>query len=116
MGDFQDQIGAYDDADVQVVALSADGEEGAREMMEEVDVAFPILYGLDVDEMEERIGTYVEKGGDREHLQPAQFILKPDGTVALACYSSGAVGRLGAGEALKKAQGAMEEEGEEKEE
>ena len=109
MGDFQDHIGAYDDADVQVVALSADGEEGARKMMEEVDVAFPILYGLDVEEMEERIGTYVEKGGEREHLQPAQFILAPDGTVALACYSSGKVGRLGAEEALDAAKDAREE-------
>lgn len=110
MGDFQDHIGAYDDADVQVVALSVDDEEGARKMMEEVDVAFPILYGLDVDEMEERIGAYVEKGGEREHLQPAQFILKPDGTVALACYSSGKVGRLGAEEALKETREAMEKE------
>lgn len=113
MGDFQEHIGTYDDKDVQVVALSADGEEGARKMMEEVDVAFPILYGLDVDEMEERIGAYVEKGGEREHLQPAQFILKPDGTVALACYSSGAVGRLDAEEALEKTRKAMEKEGEE---
>lgn len=109
MGDFQEHVGSYDDADVQIVALSADGEEGARKMMEEVDIAFPILYGLDVDEMEERIGTYVEKGGEREHLQPAQFILRPDGSVALACYSSGAVGRLGAEEALDEVRKVMEE-------
>lgn len=113
MGDFQEHVGSYDDADVQIVALSADGEEGARKMMEEVDVAFPILYGLDVDEMEERIGAYVETGGEREHLQPAQFILRPDGSVALACYSSGAVGRLGAEEALDEVRKAMEKEGEE---
>lgn len=113
MGDFQGHITAYDDADVQVMALSADREEEARKMMEEVDVAFPILYGLDVDEMEERIGTYVEKGGEKEHLQPAQFILRPDATVALACYSSGAVGRLGAEEALDEVRKAMEKEGEE---
>lgn len=114
MGDFQDHIGAYDDADVQVVALSVDDEEGAREMMEKVEAGFPLLYGLDVDEMEERIGAYVEKGGEREHLQPAQFILKPDGRVALASYSSGPVGRLDAEEALKETREAMEteEEGE----
>lgn len=110
MGDFQSHIGAYDDADVQVVALSVDDEEGAREMMEEVGAGFPLLYGLDVDEMEERIGAYVEKGGEREHLQPAQFILKPDGTVALASYSSGPVGRLDAEEALKETREAMEKE------
>lgn len=110
MGDFQDHIGAYDDADVQVVALSVDAEEGAREMMGKVEAGFPILYGLDVEEMEERIGAYVEKGGEREHLQPAQFILKPDGTVALASYSSGPVGRLDAEEALEETREAMEKE------
>lgn len=107
MGDFQEHIRSYDDADVQVVALSADDEEGARAMMEEVDASFPIAYGLDVDEMEERVGTYVQKGGEREHLQPAQFILKPDGTVVLASYSSGPVGRLGAEDALEETTSAM---------
>ena len=100
---------AYDEADVQIVALSADDEEGARSMKEEEDLSFPVLYGVDVDEMEETLGTYVQHG-DPEHLQPAQFILEPDGTLALACYSSGAVGRLSAEEALAFVKGARTRE------
>lgn len=92
---------AYDEAEVQIVALSSDDEEGARSMKEEEDLSFPVLYGVDVHEMEETLGTYVQHG-DPEHLQPAQFILEPDGTMALACYSSGAVGRLSADEALEQ--------------
>jgi len=42
---------------------------------------------------------YIEKG-DKTHLQPAQFVLDPDGRVRLAAYSSGPVGRLSAAEAL----------------
>lgn len=86
---------------MQIVALSADGEEGARSMKDEEDLSFPVLYGLDVDETEDEVGTYVQHG-ERDHLQPAQFILAPDGSIALACYSSGAVGRLAADEALDR--------------
>jgi peroxiredoxin len=85
---FAEHVDAYDDADVQIVALSADGEEGARKMQEEEGLSFPVLYGLDVDEMKEKLGLYIEHG-DRDHLQPA-------------CYSSGAVGRLRADEALDR--------------
>lgn len=100
----------FRDEGIRVVALTAEDEGGARKMKEAEGLDFDILYGLDVDEMEERIGAYVEKGGEREHLQPAQFILKPDGTVALASYSSGPVGRLDAEEALEETREAMEKE------
>jgi alkyl hydroperoxide reductase subunit AhpC len=36
----------------------------------------------------------------RPHLQPASFILGPDGRIAHVVYSSGKVGRLTAGDAL----------------
>lgn len=89
----------YEEAGVRVVALSADGEDGAREMASDENLSFPVLYGLDVDDMNERLGLYIEKG-DKTHLQPAQFVLDPDGRVRLAAYSSGPVGRLSAAEAL----------------
>lgn len=94
---------AFDEADVQIVALSADDEEGARSMSEKEDLAFPVLYGLDPDETRDTVGTYIEHG-KRDHLQPAQFILEPDGSIALACYSSGAVGRLKADEVLERVE------------
>lgn len=89
----------YEEADVRVVALSADGEEGARKVTSEEGLSFPVLYGLDVDDIKARFGLYIEKG-EKTHLQPAQFVLDPDGRVRFASYSSGAVGRLSAGEAL----------------
>lgn len=101
MAGFADQVDAFDEADVQIVALSADDEEGARAMSEQEDLAFPVLYGLDPDEIRDTVGTYIEHG-KRDHLQPAQFILEPDGSIALACYSSGAVGRLSAEEVLER--------------
>jgi peroxiredoxin len=98
----------YEQEDIRIVALSADPEAGARKMRMDGDLSFPILYGLGVDEMKKRYGLYIEKG-EKTHVQPAQFLLDPKGAVRLACYSSGAVGRLSAEEALNQAK-AMKEE------
>lgn len=68
-------------------------------MKEEEHLGFPVLYGLDVDDVRERFGTYVEKG-ERVYLQPTQLIVDPDGRITFASYSSGPVGRLTAEEAL----------------
>ena len=100
MAGIQDIYDEYRDADVRVVALSADGREGAREMEEDEGLDFPVLYGLDCKDVRDRFGIYIEKRTEKTHLQPAQFILDPDGTVRLASYSSGKVGRLDAREAL----------------
>lgn len=79
-------------------------------MVSDEDLSFPVLYALDVDEMRERLGLYIQKG-DRTHLQPAQFVLDPDGRVHLASYSSGAVGRLSAAEMLGVVEAARGRDG-----
>lgn len=103
MAGFEEKGEAFEEAGIQVVAFSADDEEGAGRMKDQEDLSFPVLYGIDVDEAEERLGVFVERG-ERTHLQPAQFILRPDGSVALSCYSSGAVGRLSAAEVLDRVE------------
>ena len=99
MAGLQEHLEAYREEDVHVVALSADDREAAREMAEEEDLDFSVLYGLDVKDIRDRYGLYIHEN-ERTHLQPAQFILDPEGNVQLASYSSGAVGRLDAEEAL----------------
>lgn len=82
------------------MAISADDRDGAVEMKEDEGLDFPVLYGVDVDDIRERMGLYIQKN-DVEHLQPAQFVLDPEGKVRYASYSSGKVGRLDAEEALE---------------
>jgi peroxiredoxin len=101
---FEEHAGAFLENDVRVVALSADPEEGAERMVEKEELSFPVLYGLDVDEMRDRLGLYVRKG-EKTHLQPAQLIVGPEGTIEFASYSSGKVGRLSAEEALEEVGG-----------
>ena len=104
MARYPDLLDELEETGADLVALSADDEEGARTMQDEVDADFTVAYGVDVDEMEERLGLYVNRG-ERTHLQPAQLILDQDGTVRFASYSSGKVGRLEAEEALEELRG-----------
>lgn len=100
MAGLQAELEDFREEGVQIVTLSADDEEGARTMKEEEGLDFPVLHSLDVDEIRDRFGLYVEKK-DRTHLQPAQLLVRPDGTIHLATYSSGKVGRLTASEVIE---------------
>lgn len=72
----------------------------AHPLMQRHRLSFPVAYGLHAHEIVEQVGAYT---GEHEvaYLQSTNFVLKPDGSVALALYSSGAVGRLSAGDTLK---------------
>lgn len=71
-------------------------------MKDDEGVEFPVLHGLDCEDVRDRFGVYIGEVDGRTHLQPTQFILDPKGVVRLASYSSGKVGRLGAREALEE--------------
>jgi len=91
---YQERLTDFDGANVQILALTAEGEEGARTMQEEVEPGFPILYGLDVEEMREKVGCYVTTDADPPFLHATGVLLDPEGRVRVVVYSSGAIGRL----------------------
>jgi len=100
LADFQQHSGEFEALGVPVVALSADNAENARGTVAKLGLSFPVLYDLDPEQTSRAIGCYVGVREGRAHLQPADFVLTPDGNVAHAVYSSGKVGRLTAEDAL----------------
>lgn len=100
MADFKQHQAEFDPLDAQIVALSADGEEEARGTVEQLGLEFRVLYGLDPEATSRAIGCYTGKHEGKPHIQPAAFILGPDGRIVHALYSSGRVGRLTASDAL----------------
>lgn len=98
LADFQRELHRFDDASVRVVALSADPEEEARETVEAHGIDFPVGYGLDPGRVRLEHGAYI--GDEGSFVQATGFVLRPGGTVELAVYSTGAVGRLIAADAL----------------
>ena len=96
--DFQRARGQLNELGAEVVALSVDSFEQAQQTVERHRLTFPVLYGLDAREMAKMIGAFINE--DPPYLQAAGFVLQPDGTVAVAVYSSGAIGRLVAADTI----------------
>ena len=90
--DFQRAREQLDELGAQVVALSVDSLEQAQQTVERHRLSFPVLYGLDAHQVEKTIGATINE--DPLYLQATGFVLRPDGTVAVAVYSSSAIGRL----------------------
>lgn len=102
MAGVRNRADELEDAGVRVVALSADGEDLACAMQRDEELAFAVLYGVDARDVERRFGIYTGDRNGRPFVQPAQFILDPDGVIRLASYSSGRTGRVSAEDALEE--------------
>lgn len=108
MADFAEHKTALDGLDVRVIALSTDDAAGAKAVVEKLNLKFPVLHGLDAADTSRLIGCYTGKHEGTPHVQPASFVLDPQGHLIHAVYSSGMVGRLTAEDALTLARGAQE--------
>jgi peroxiredoxin len=96
--DFQRAKAQLNELGAEVVALSVDSLEQAEQTVERHRLTFPVLYGLDAHEVAKMIGAYMNE--DPLYLQATGFVLRPNGTGAVAVYSSGAIGRLVAADTI----------------
>jgi peroxiredoxin len=87
---------------VDVVALSVDALDKAKETVEKLKLTFPVAYGLEAPADAEKIGAFWD--AQRKIIQPANFVLDSDHKVVDASYSIGPVGRITAGDALSHIQ------------
>lgn len=94
MADFEQHKASFDAIDTEIIALSADRNEEARESIDQLGLEFPVIHSLDPESTSRTIGSYTGTRQGRKHLQPAAFVLSQDGRVVHAVYSSGKVGRL----------------------
>lgn len=81
-----------------VVSISADGRDDAGTMVESHGLTFPVGHSASPPQLAELTGAFVHE--DPSYVQATGFILDPDGRVLLSTYSTGAVGRLTAPDAV----------------
>ncbi len=81
------------------MAVSVDTEVEAQKTIAEHALTYPVAYGASAQELGVLTGAFWED--KRRCLQATGFIIKADGTVAQALYSTGPIGRYTAAEALK---------------
>lgn len=99
MADFEEFIGKFTDKDVSIIAASSETLEEATETVAKSGVSYPVGYGLNPEEFASVFGAYWADD-DEPYLHATGFLLDPEGKVDIAVYSSGAIGRFTAEDAL----------------
>jgi peroxiredoxin len=98
LADFQAYMDRFNLENVDVIALSVDPLDKAKEMAERVNATFAIGYGLKVPEDADKVGAYWEDR--RKIIHATNFIIDSEKRVVDACYSIGPIGRIVAPDAL----------------
>lgn len=98
MADFQNKADDFRAAGIRLLAASVDAQDDASKIVRELQLSYPIGYGLSAEEVGASTGAYYEP--DKKYLHATGFIISPEGNVAAAVYSTGAAGRYTAGDAL----------------
>jgi len=94
LADFQRQYEAFKSEGVGLLAGSVDVLQNTLKMINDLNLSFPIAYGLNLQATISSIGGFYEP--EKQFLQPSGFLIRPGGSVEVAVYSSGPVGRLSA--------------------
>ncbi len=72
--------------------------EDAQKMVERRKLTFPLAYGMDAKKFAGMTGAFYDE--KKLFLHATGFIIRPDGTIEGAVYSTGPIGRLVAADAL----------------
>jgi peroxiredoxin len=102
LADFQSHVEEFKKENVDIVALSVDPLDKARETVDKLQLTFPVAYGLEAPRDADKIGAFWEER--RKIIHATNFILDEDGKVVDASYSIGPIGRIVAADALSHIQ------------
>ena len=89
---FAAEKGALDGLGVRVVALSVDDEATSAATAAKNHLLFPVGHSANADAVRAATGAFVNP--TPHYLQPAGFVLAPEGTVKAAVYATSAIGRM----------------------
>jgi peroxiredoxin len=88
----------FERRNILVVAGSIDTIDLAQQTRDKHEITFPLAYGMNVLEFARATGAHYH--AERGYLHATGFILKPDGTIQNAVYSTGPIGRLSPAECI----------------
>ena len=84
--------GALDGLGVKVVALSVDDESTSAATAAKNHLQFPVGHSVDAGAVAAATGAFVNR--NPHYLQPASFVLAPDGAMKAGVYATSAIGRM----------------------
>lgn len=98
LADFQERLNVFSEKGIKIIGASADNLEDAQKMVERRKLTFPVAYGMDAKGFADMTGAFYDE--KKLFLHATGFIIRPDGTIEGAVYSTGPIGRLAAADTL----------------
>ncbi len=108
MADFQDHFEDFKHHDTRLLAASVDPYEDAVKTASSLKLTYPVAFGLNAEEISRVSGAFYKE--EKRFLHATGFLLNRSGTVIVAVYSTGAIGRLTATDSLKLIKQLQKEE------
>jgi len=96
LGGFGENYSELQKLNTKVIAASTDNIDNSTAIA--ADLPFPVAYSAGKD-LGDKMGSWWEER--RGLIQPSDFVLNHEGKILSATYSSGPVGRLEGGDAVK---------------
>lgn len=93
MAAVQESIGLFDRLGIKVIAASTDDEYDARMTVDELNLTFPVGFGVSQDEIDALGAFDMERQGETI-IQPSEFLLWPGGEIAASLYATTQLGRM----------------------
>ena len=88
---------------IAVIAGNTEGRAETEQTQHDHGLSFPVAQGVPASAIE-KLGALTGVRRGVSHMQPCEFVLRPDGTVAASLYASTQLGRMDPHEVLRFVQ------------
>ena len=78
---------------MKIIAGNTDGNSETTETHANHDLSFPVAHSVDIAAAE-KLGAWIGERRGEKIIQPCEFVLRPDGTVAASMYATTQLGRM----------------------
>lgn len=93
MAAVQEKIKLFDRLGIKVIAASTDSEPGAKKVIPEQEITYPVGFGMSHAEID-TLGAFAGERQGETIVQPAEFLLWPGGKIAASLYATSQLGRM----------------------
>ena len=93
MAAVQEKIKLFDRLGIKVIAASTDAESGAKKVIPEQEITYPVGFGMSHAEID-TLGAFAGERQGETIVQSAEFLLWPGGKIAASLYATSQLGRM----------------------
>ncbi|MCH7970947.1 MAG: redoxin domain-containing protein [Chloroflexi bacterium] len=83
----------FNELGIRIIAGNTEGDSGTSQTHADHDLSFPIAHSVSL-EIAETLGAWTGVRKGVEVIQPCEFLLRPEGTVAASMYATTQLGRM----------------------